>query len=67
MQMHSMILGDSDAGKTWVVLNILLHEASPCIICYETIIHIHSTNYGDLLFNRLGGCNHRNDFGLLLL
>ena len=24
MQMHSMILGDSDAGKTWVVLNILL-------------------------------------------
>ena len=42
MQMHSMILGDSDAGKTWVVLNILLHEASPYLPAYEKIVIIGS-------------------------
>ena len=42
MFMHSMILGDSDAGKTWVVLNILLHEASPFLPAYEKIVVIGS-------------------------
>ena len=38
MFMHTMILGDSDAGKTWLVINILLHEFSPYLPAYEKIV-----------------------------
>ena len=40
MFMHTLILGDSDAGKTWLVLNILLHEHSPFLPAYEKIVVI---------------------------
>ena len=40
MFMHTLILGDSDAGKTWVVINILLHEFSPYLPAYEKIVVI---------------------------
>ena len=42
LAMHAMILGDSDAGKTWLVLNILLHANSPFLIYYEKIVVIGS-------------------------
>ena len=40
MFMHCLILGDSDAGKTWLILNILLHEYSPFLTAYEKIVII---------------------------
>ena len=40
MFMHCLILGDSDSGKTWLVLNILLHEYNPFLPAYEKIVII---------------------------
>ena len=37
MCMHALILGDSDSGKTWLVINILLHEYSPYLSYYEKL------------------------------
>ena len=40
MFMHCLILGDSDSGKTWLALNILLHEYNPFLPAYEKIVII---------------------------
>ena len=40
MFMHCLFLGESDAGRTWLVLNILLHEFSPFLTAYEKIVVI---------------------------
>ena len=40
MFMHCLILGDSDAGKTWLIINILIHEYSPFLAAYEKIVII---------------------------
>ena len=38
--MHSLFLGDTDAGKTWLVINILLHKYSPFLAYYEKVVII---------------------------
>ena len=38
--MHSLFLGDTDAGKTWLIINILLHKYSPFLAYYEKVVII---------------------------
>ena len=54
--MHSLFLGDTDAGKTWLVINILLHKYSPFLAYYEKVVIISdkcADPHGNRLFDTL--------------